>query len=291
MWNVRGLSDSKVELHDLADYFSAFDLVLLTETAVESVPSSLFDGFSVAEIPAEQNGRAGQGLLLAVRNNILYHVEDHTSDSTALWVRLSPSASQAPPFLWACATCPQPDPHSYNSTASLTDWTASPSQCLPAQACQSSCLATSMPTWELPWTAGDGRCSGCAHPPAFTSAQGRLPATRRPPHLGSHQAHPSHPSRPHLGECCSTVNAQQRGSQPTSAGLRPLAFGGAADSGPALPAPAALRWTAHSLQTLAVPGQICILRFACQPASPRQCSTERCSPHHQSAAQPCHGSS
>ena len=85
-----------------------------------------------------------------------------------------------PPFLWACATCPQPDPHSYNSTASLTDWTASPSQCLPAQACQSSWLATSMPTWELPWTAGDGRCSGCAHPPAFTSAQGRLPATRRP---------------------------------------------------------------------------------------------------------------
>ena len=85
-----------------------------------------------------------------------------------------------PPFLWACATCPQPDPHNYNSTASLTDWTASPSQCLPAQACQSSWLATSMPMWELPWTAGDGHCSRCAQPPAFRSAQGRLPATRRP---------------------------------------------------------------------------------------------------------------
>ena len=117
MWNVRGLSDSKVELHDLADYFSAFDLVLLTETGVESVPSGLFDGFSVAEIPAEQNGRAGQGLLLAVRNNSRYHVEDHTSDSTALWVRLCPTASQAPLLVGVCylppAGSPQLQQHSF----------------------------------------------------------------------------------------------------------------------------------------------------------------------------------
>ena len=113
MCNVRGLNDNKVELHDLADYFSAFDLVLLTETAVESVPSGLFDRFSVAEIPAEQNGRAGQGLLLSVRNNSRYHVEDHTSDSTALWVRLCPTASQTPVCYLPPAGSPQLQQHSF----------------------------------------------------------------------------------------------------------------------------------------------------------------------------------
>ena len=117
MWNVRGLSNSKVELHDLADYFSSFDLVLLTETAVESVPGGLFDGFSVAAIPAERTGRAGQGLLLAVRNDSRYHVEDHTSDSTALWVRLCPTASQAPILVGVCylppAGSPQLQHHSF----------------------------------------------------------------------------------------------------------------------------------------------------------------------------------
>ena len=102
VWNVRGLRDSKVELHNLADYFNTFDLVLLTETAVESVPSRLLDGYSVAEIPAEREGRAGQGLLLAVRDSSQYHVEDHTSDSTALWIRLCPTATQDRVLVGVC---------------------------------------------------------------------------------------------------------------------------------------------------------------------------------------------
>ena len=180
-----------------------------------------------------------------MRNNSCYHVEDHTSDSTALWVRLCPTASQAPILAGVCYP-PQPDPHSYNSTAYLTNWAAWPTQCLPAQACRSSWLATSL---EVPQTAGDGRCSKCAQPPAFRSAQGRLPATRQPsPTLANYQPR-TRPTRfDHILEnvaampMLSNVVVSQHWR-----GLIPQAFGGAADSGPALPAAAALRWTAHSV--------------------------------------------
>ena len=288
---MRGLSDSKVELHDLADYFSRFDLVLLTEIAVESVPGGLFDGFSVAAIPAERTGRAGQGLLLAVGNDSRYHVEDHTSDSTALWVRLCPTASQAPILVGVCylppAGSPQLQHHSFphrlDSLASTLlaspgmpvilagDFNAHVGAAMDSRgrALQRMCTATSLQicTGQI---AGDE----AALP---TLAATRRTQPTRPDHILANAA-----ARTMLSSV--VVSQHQRG-------LRPLAFGGAADSGLAPPAPAFLQWTAHSLQTLAVPGQIYILRLARQPASPRQCCEERCPPHHQSAAQPCHGSS
>ena len=52
--------------------------------------------------PPVQTDRYSLGLLLAVRNDSRYHVEDHTSDSAALWVRLCPTASQAPIVVGVC---------------------------------------------------------------------------------------------------------------------------------------------------------------------------------------------
>ena len=80
---------------------------MLLETMLASVPDRLFRGYPVAAVPSTQ-GRPGQGLLLAVRHSLRYHVQDHTSDDTALWVRLHPTAGpQHPLLIGTCYLAPQ----------------------------------------------------------------------------------------------------------------------------------------------------------------------------------------
>ena len=71
---------------------------MLSGTMLASVPDRLFRGYSVAAVPSTQ-GRPGQGLLLAVRHSLRYHVQKHTSEDTALWVRLHPTAGPQHPLL------------------------------------------------------------------------------------------------------------------------------------------------------------------------------------------------
>ena len=95
----------------MQEYMRRFDIVLLTETQVEHVPSDLLPGYSVAAVPASRQHRNGEGMLVAVRHSHLYHVTDFTSDDTALWVRLTFSNSAAPSlFVAVCYVPPQGSP-------------------------------------------------------------------------------------------------------------------------------------------------------------------------------------
>ena len=240
--------------------------------------------------PYQQSGLDEQDRACSWRNDSRYHLEDHTSDSTALWVRLCPTAFQAPILVGVCylppAGSPQLQHHSFphrlDSLASTLlatpgmpvilagDFNAHVGAAMDSRgrALQRMCTATSLQicTRQI---AGDE----AALP---TLAATRRTQPTRPDHILAIAA-----ARSMLSSV--VVSQHQRGSDH-------LAFGGAADSELAPPAPASLQWAAHPLQTLAVPGQIYILRIARQPASPSQCGEERRPPHHQSAAQPCHGS-
>jgi len=85
---VNGFSDSKAYLYDLHKALSQFDVILLTETRMDSWDESALPGYSVAFIPARQPGQAGEGFVVAVRRSPHYTVSDWGSSETTLWVRL-----------------------------------------------------------------------------------------------------------------------------------------------------------------------------------------------------------
>ena len=109
VWNVQGLRDSKTQLYDLADYFHSFDIILWSKTVLTAAPA-LFVDYSVADVPALRHALAGDGLLLAVRHSDRYHVEDHTSDASALWGRLCPTATRNLNLLGVCYLPPAGSP-------------------------------------------------------------------------------------------------------------------------------------------------------------------------------------
>ena len=70
---------------------------MLTETMAAHIPDQLFSGeYSVATIPPDRPGTAGQGHLLAVRYSTAYSIHDHTSDSSTLSVRVHPTDNSQP---------------------------------------------------------------------------------------------------------------------------------------------------------------------------------------------------
>jgi exonuclease III len=87
-WNVNGLSDSKVYLHDLYKKLTGFDVILLTETRLDVWDDHALPGHWVAFIPARQPGQAGEGFVVAVRRSTQYVVTDWGSSDTTLWVRI-----------------------------------------------------------------------------------------------------------------------------------------------------------------------------------------------------------
>ena len=84
-WNVNGLHDSKLLLWDTCTYL---DIVLLCETRCLSLPAGVLPDHSVALVPAQSPGRAGEGLILAVRKSLNLRVQDWASDATSLCVKL-----------------------------------------------------------------------------------------------------------------------------------------------------------------------------------------------------------
>ena len=94
---------------------------MLTETQRISVPEQLFSGYSLATIPASEDSRPGEGLLLAVRRSSRYVVTDHTSDSSTLWVRLQLAGSSQPPLLLGASYIPPATSRQLREGASLAE--------------------------------------------------------------------------------------------------------------------------------------------------------------------------
>ena len=100
------MSDSKVYLHDTAKYLAAFDVVLLTETRAAHIEDGFLPQHSIAFIPASKDGRAGEGILVAVKKNAAYHVLDYGSDDSSLWVKVSFHDQRKPLILGCCYVPP-----------------------------------------------------------------------------------------------------------------------------------------------------------------------------------------
>ena len=87
---------SKLALWDSVQYFQAFDVILLSETRAVHFPAYLLPDYSIAYCPASQEGRGGEGLLVAVKQHLAYHVLDYGSDDSSLWVRLCFTSGRRP---------------------------------------------------------------------------------------------------------------------------------------------------------------------------------------------------
>ena len=108
---MNGLSDGKVYLHGTAQYLAAFDIVLLTETRAAHIEDGFLPQHSIAFIPASKDGRAGEGILVAVKKNAAYHVLDYGSDDSSLWVKVS-FHDQRKPLILGCCYIPPAGSHS-----------------------------------------------------------------------------------------------------------------------------------------------------------------------------------
>ena len=89
-------------LWDTLQYLDTFDIVLLSETRCLGLPAGFLPRHSVALVPATADGRAGEGLLVAVRRQLHVRVQDWASDDTSLWVKLSFAGRPVPLFVAAC---------------------------------------------------------------------------------------------------------------------------------------------------------------------------------------------
>ncbi len=101
-WNVNGLSESTLCLWDTRRYLESFDVVLLCETRCLCLPPGFLPDHSVAHVPASTQGRAGEGMLVAVRRQLAVRVNDWASDETSLWLRLSFPGRATPLFVGCC---------------------------------------------------------------------------------------------------------------------------------------------------------------------------------------------
>lgn len=83
-------------------YLRGFDILLLSETRASDVSDSLLSEFSIAFSPASRQGVAGEGLLVAVKKSLAYHVQDWSSDTTSLWVKLIFQGDATPLIVGTC---------------------------------------------------------------------------------------------------------------------------------------------------------------------------------------------
>ena len=99
-WNVNGLGVSTLLLWDTATYLNQFDVVLMSEVRLACWDDALLPNHSVAFIPASSDGRAGEGIVVAVQKSCHYQVLDASSEThTGLWVKLQFRGSATPLLL------------------------------------------------------------------------------------------------------------------------------------------------------------------------------------------------
>ena len=115
-WNCHGLGDIKLVEHDTMEYIQLFDIVMLTETqtaADVNLMHQLFSVYTLQTIDANSTGRAGEGTLLAVKEQLPCSVSAHSVDTTnsAIFMTLkSCNAQQAPLTVGVCYVPPPGSP-------------------------------------------------------------------------------------------------------------------------------------------------------------------------------------
>jgi hypothetical protein len=87
-----------------------FDIFLLTEARCSVWDDSLLPDHSIALVPADEAGKAGEGIVVAVRRNPGYHVQDWASNDTALWVRIVFAGGLKPLLIASCYVPPAGSP-------------------------------------------------------------------------------------------------------------------------------------------------------------------------------------
>ena len=100
------MSDSTLQLHDSQTYLQGFDIILLIETRTAYVANAVFPDHQISYVPASRPGAPGEGIVVAVRKQHAYHVQDWAADETSLWVKIKFQCHSTPLLLGACYVPP-----------------------------------------------------------------------------------------------------------------------------------------------------------------------------------------
>ena len=100
MWNVHSLSENRSAQCETWQYITKFDIVMLTETQSPALFGRQLSGYTVFTIPATSLGRAGEGVLLAVRQQLPFSVSHWQTDeeNSTIWLTLKPAQSRQQPL-------------------------------------------------------------------------------------------------------------------------------------------------------------------------------------------------
>ena len=96
------------DLDDRLPYWESADILLLTETRTVMDLDTLLPDFHVFAKPASTEGKAGEGILVAVRRSAAYSVQLWATDDSSIWVQIRDVArAHAPLFVAAVYLPPQ----------------------------------------------------------------------------------------------------------------------------------------------------------------------------------------
>ena len=87
-WNINGLSIAKLMSRGLLEYLQSFDIIMLSETRRHVLDKDLWTQFKVFFHPASNLGRAGEGILLAIRYRPEYHIVPYSTKRGSLWAKV-----------------------------------------------------------------------------------------------------------------------------------------------------------------------------------------------------------
>ena len=114
MWNVHGLPEVRSAQCETWQYITKFDIVMLTETQSPALFGRQLSGYTVFTIPATSLGRAGEGVLLAVRQKLPFSVSHWQTDeaNSTIWLTLKPAQSRQQPLTVGVCYIP-PESHRF----------------------------------------------------------------------------------------------------------------------------------------------------------------------------------
>jgi len=95
---VSGLSEVTSVLHETWAYIGQFDIIMLSETQTPATLHQQLPNHIVHTIPASTVGRRGEGLLLAVRQQLPFSITHWDADQAncVIWLTLRPSHTDQP---------------------------------------------------------------------------------------------------------------------------------------------------------------------------------------------------